>query len=132
MWQLVLILVGMVYIEVAMLFFGVKMLTKYIFKDGSNVPIARTAHVLKVVGIIYFIPIVALAVSLIYCHIAIGPIIFGILISVIPVTNGIIIPLSEKKYIKIAEKEYGKDSSMAKYIRKLHDKNNKEKETCLN
>lgn len=123
MWKLGLVLICMVYFEVAVLFFGVKILTKYIFKDNSKVPIARTAHVLKIVGIIYFIPILAMVMSLVYCHIALGPIIFGILISVFPVTKGIIIPLSEKKYIKIAEKEYGKDSSMANYIRKLYNKN---------
>ena len=122
MWKLVLILVCMVYLEVAVIFFGIKKLTKYIFKDESKVAYARTAHVLKVVGIIYFIPILALVCSLIYWHIAMGPIIFAILISVFPVIQGIVIPLSEKKYIEIAEKEYGKDSSMAKHIRKLHGK----------
>lgn len=122
MWKFALVLVVMVYIEVAWLFFGVKMLAKYIFKDESKVPIRRTAHVLKIVGIVYFIPIMALAFSLVYWHIAIGPIILGVLISIFPVTEGIIIPLSEKKHIKLAEEEYGKDSSMVNHIRKIYGK----------
>lgn len=68
------------------------------------------------IGVIYFVPLVALVICLAFNSLLIGPIILLILGSTVFVTNKIIIPVSESKHIQLVEKYYGKDSKYAKFL----------------
>lgn len=73
---------------------------------GTDISTVRTLHVMALIGVVYFIPLVALVVCLVLNSILIGPIILLILGSAFFVTNKIIIPISKQ----LIEKYYGKDS----------------------
>ena len=88
--------------------------------ENLSIPIKRTIHVVLLTLSIYLVPIIGLSICLVCCEQAIGLIILGILLSVFPVTKYVIIPFSDRKHIKITEKEFGKDSERAKYLREQH------------
>ncbi len=73
-------------------------------------------HVLALVLVIYFIPLVTLVICLALDSILVGPIILMILGSTVFVINKIVIPVSESKHIQLIEKYYGKDSEYAKFL----------------
>lgn len=60
-------------------------------------------------GIIYFVPLVALAICLAINSLLVGPIILLILGTSIFITTKVIIPVSESKHLQMYEKYYGKD-----------------------
>jgi len=102
-------------IEIIVCSFALKMLKKFTDKKDSNprgtyIASVRTLHVVVLIGIIYFIPLVALVVCLAINSLLVGPIILLILGSSIFVTNKIIIPASEIKRVQLYKKYYGKDS----------------------
>lgn len=114
-------------IEVMVCFFAFKMLKKFtnvndINPNGTYIATVRTLHVVALIGVIYFIPLVALAVCLAINSLLIGPIILLILGSSIFVTKKIIIPASESKHVQLYEKYYGKDSYQYKTLIEKNEK----------
>ena len=124
MWKIGIAVVITVYVMIALAtIFAIRFTKGMLRKENLSIPIKRTIHVVALVLGIYLIPIIGLAMCLIYCEQAIGLIILAILLSVFPVTKYVIIPLSDIKHIKITEKEFGKDSYRARYLREQHKKN---------
>lgn len=106
---------------------AVKLFKKLLTKSDSNpkgsyIATVRTLHVVALIGVIYFVPLVVLVICLAINSLLVGPIIFLILGSTIFVTNKIIIPASESKHRQLAEKYYGKDSM---YTRLLNENQQK-------
>lgn len=107
--------------EIIICFAVVKLLKKLLTKSDSNpkgtyVATVRALHVVALIGVIYFVPLVVLVICLAINSLLVGPIIFLILGSTIFVANKIIIPASESKHRQLAEKYYGKDSMYAKLL----------------
>lgn len=99
----------------------VKLFKKVLRKSQSDtkttyISTVRTLHVVALIGVIYFVPLVVLIICLALNSILVGPIILLILGSTIFITNKIIIPASESKHKKLAEKYYGKDSRYTKLL----------------
>lgn len=108
-------------IEIIVCVVTLKMLKKFTIKKDSDplctyIASVRALHVVLLFGVIYFIPLVALAVCLAINSWLVGPIILLILGSTIFVANKIIIPISENKRIQLYEKYYGKDSTELKAL----------------
>lgn len=108
-------------IEIVACFVAIRLVKKVTNKtklDFRNTYISsiRTLHVVALIGIIYFVPLVALVICLAFNSLLTGPIILLILGSTVFVTNKIIIPASESKHIQLVEKYYGKDSKYAKFL----------------
>lgn len=108
-------------IEIVVCFVAIRLVNKVTNKtklDCRNTYILsiRTLHVVALIGVIYFVPLVALVICLAFNSLLIGPIILLILGSTVFVTNKIIIPVSESKHIQLVEKYYGKDSKYAKFL----------------
>lgn len=108
-------------IEIVVCFAAVKLVKRATSKKVFNttttyISSVRTLHVVALIGVIYFIPLVALIICLVLNPILAGLIILLILGSTVFVTNKIIIPASESKHIQLIEKYYGKDSSYAKFL----------------
>lgn len=120
-------------IEAIVCFITLKLLKKLTGKIDSNskcsyISSVRTAHVLALVLVIYFIPLVALILCMAFESLLLGPVIMLILGSTRFVTKKIIIPVSESKHIQLAEKYYGEDSAYTKYlIEKQQERHNTEK-----
>lgn len=94
---------------------------------GSYISSVRAAHVLALVLVIYFIPLVALILCMAFESLLLGPAIMLILGSTGFVTKKIILPASESKHIQLAEKYYGEDSAYTKYlIKKQQERYNQE------
>jgi len=88
----------------------------------------RTTYVFFLIAIIYVAPIIAMIKYVVNQEIFMVFIIgYSMLVATIPITNFIIIPLSDRKHLKDVEAEFGKDSEYAKYLRgkKKHKKENK-------
>ena len=108
-------------IEIVVCFVAIRLVNKVTNKtklDCRNTYILsiRTLHVVALIGVIYFVPLVALVICLAFNFLLIGPIILLILGSTVFVTNKIIIPVSESKHIQLVEKYYGIDSKYAKFL----------------
>lgn len=108
-------------IEIVVCFVAIRLVNKVTNKtklDCRNTYISSilTLHVVALIGVIYFVPLVALVICLAFNSLLIGPIILLILGSTVFVTNKIIIPVSESKHIQLVEKYYGKDSKYAKFL----------------
>ena len=108
-------------IEIVVCFVAIRLVNKVTNKtklDCRNTYISsiRTLHVVALIGVIYFVPLVALVICSAFNSLLIGPIILLILGSTVFVTNKIIIPVSESKHIQLVEKYYGKDSKYAKFL----------------
>lgn len=108
-------------IEIVVCFVAIRLVNKVTNKtklDCRNTCISsiRTLHVVALIGVIYFVPLVALVICLAFNSLLIGPIILLILGSTVFVTNKIIIPVFESKHIQLVEKYYGKDSKYAKFL----------------
>ena len=120
-------------IEAIVCFITLKVLNKLIGKIDSNskdlyIPSVRAAHVLALVLVIYFIPLVALILCMAFESLLLGPIIMLILGSTGFVTKKIIIPASESKHIQLSKKYYGEDSAYIKYlIEKQQERHNIDK-----
>lgn len=114
-------------IECIVCFLGLKIFKKFTHRKSQDpldgyISSVRALHVVILVGIIYFIPLVALAVCLAINSLLVGPIMLLIFGSTIFVTNKIIIPASKSKHIKLYEKYYGKDSNHYKTLIEEHKK----------
>lgn len=114
-------------IEIIVCFATLKLLKKIVGKIDSNpkgtyIASVRTLHVVVLIGIIYFIPLVVLVICLALNSLLVVPIIFLILGSTIFVTNKIIIPVSKSKHRQLVEKYYGKDSMYAKLLNENQQK----------
>ncbi len=107
-------------IEIVVCALAVKLVNKVINKQNTDITTyissVRTLHVVALIGLIYFIPLVALVICLALDSILVGPIILLLLLSPIWVTNKIIIPISEAKHIQLIQKYYGEDSEYAKFL----------------
>lgn len=124
MWKIGIAVVITIYVMITLAtLFAIRFTKSMLQKENLSIPIKRATHVVCLTLGIYLIPIIGLAMCLVYCEQAIGLIILGILFSVYPVTKYVIIPLSDRKHIKITEKAFGKDSYRAKYLREQHKKN---------
>ena len=101
-------------IEIIVCFLNLRMLKKFTNKNlGSQstyIASVRALHVIALIGIIYFIPLVALVICLAIDSLLIGPIILLIIGSTVFVAEKIIIPASENKYSQLHKKYYDKDS----------------------
>ena len=123
MWKIGIAVVITVYVMIALSTFFAIRFTKGVMRgENLSIPIKRTIHIVLLTLGIYLIPIIGLSICLVCCEQAIGFIILAILLSVFPVTKYVIIPFSDRKHIKITEKEFGKDSERAKYLREQHKK----------
>ena len=94
-------------IEVIVVWLGLKMAKKCLIVDDHQIPRKRLFHLLKVLAIIYTIPIFALCMALVYSSKWVGVIIPLILLSVFPVSQYIIIPLVDKKKQKLYDEKNG-------------------------
>jgi len=100
-----------------------KLSTQYDYNGNSTyISTVRALHVVALIGVIYFVPLVVLVICLAINSLLVGPIIFLILGSTIFVTNKIIIPASESKHRQLAEKYYGKDSMYTKLLNENQQK----------
>ena len=100
-----------------------KFSTQHHFNEkGTYISTVRALHVVALVGVIYFVPLVVLVICLAINSLLVGPIILLILGSTIFVTNKIIIPASESKHRQLAEKYYGKDSAYTKLLNEIQQK----------
>lgn len=116
-----------VYCTEIIICFAVIKLFKKLSKSDSNpkgtyVATVRALHVVALIGVIYFVPLVVLVICLVINSLLVGPIIFLILGSTIFIANKIIIPASESKHRQLAEKYYGKDSMYAKLLNEKQQK----------
>lgn len=107
--------------EIVVCFATAKLFKKVLTKHNSNtvgtyISAVRALHVVALIGVIYFIPLVALVICLAINSLLVGPIILLILGSTIFVAKKIIIPASESKHRQLAEKYYGKDSVHTKLL----------------
>lgn len=113
--------------EIIVCFVAVKLFEKLSTQHDSNtegtyISTVRALHVVSLIGIIYFVPLVVLVICLAINSLLVGPVILLILGSTIFVTNKIIIPASERKYRQLAEKYYGKDSVHTKLLNENQQK----------
>lgn len=124
MWKIGIAVVITVYLMVALSILLAIKITKVAMREKKlSLPMKRAIHVVVLTLSIYLVPIIGLSICLACYEQAVGFIILGIFLSFLPVTNYVIIPLSDKKYITLIEKEFGKDSEIAKNLRKQHKKN---------
>lgn len=99
----------------AIICFGVLKLLKHtIGKNDPNPKITyiasvRALHVVALVLVIYFIPLLALVICLAIDSLLVVPIIMLIFALLPVVINKIIIPVSDKKRMQLMEKYYGPD-----------------------
>lgn len=104
-------------------FFAFSLTRMFIDKDKSlMVAQKKTRFVLILFLIIYIIPIIAMIVSIFLDAIYIFVIGCLMVISAIPITYLIIIPILDKREIKFIEQVYGKDSEEANNARKRYNK----------
>ena len=94
-------------IEALVVWLALKMAKKCLLVDDHEIPRKRTFHLLKVLAIIYTIPIIALCMALVYSSKWVGVIIPFILLSTFPVTEYIIIPLVDRKKQKLYDEKNG-------------------------
>ena len=126
MLKIGLALVLLVYIIEAIVCFVIIKLLNGIYNDFDpetktmQVATKRTIHVLKMVGIIYFVPLVGLAIILVFYPRVTVFIVLLILLSTFFVTNKIIIPASKRKHIEIEEEMYGENSDYALLLREVY------------
>lgn len=107
-------------IEIVVCVLAVKLVNKVINKQNTDITTyissVQTLHIVALIGLIYFNPLVALVICLALDSILVGPIILLLLLLPIWVTNKIIIPISEAKHIQLIQKYYGEDSEYAKFL----------------
>lgn len=94
-------------IEAIAVWLALKMAKKCLLVDDHEIPRKRMFHLLKVLTIIYTIPIIALCMALVYSSRWVSVIIPLILLSVFPVSGYIIIPLVDRKKQKLYDEKNG-------------------------
>jgi len=94
-------------IVVLAVWLALKIAKKCLHDDEHEIPKKRMFHLLKVLAIIYIIPIFALCMALVYSPMLVSLIIPFMLLSVFPVTHYIIIPLVDKKKQKLYDEKNG-------------------------
>lgn len=111
MWKIGIAVVITVYLMVALCtLWSIKLAQIVLHERRSSISTKRTIHVVYLILSIYLIPIIGLSICLIYCQRIIFFIILPIFISIFPITKYVIIPLSNKKRIKLIEKELTNNS----------------------
>lgn len=116
-------------IEIVICFVAIRLVKKATIKaetDSRNTYISsiRALHAVALIGVIYFVPLVALVICLAINSLLVGPIILLIFVSTVIVTNKIIIPTSESKHIQLVKKYYGEDSAYTKFLSEKQQKRN--------
>lgn len=103
-------------IIVLSLILAIKITKKIIGQNNKNLIIAhkQVVYVVVLISIIYLVPITGMVISAFINFIFIYIIGFSMLLSTIPVTYLIIIPLVDKQKLKHIEEVFGKDSEYAK------------------
>lgn len=94
-------------IEAIVVWLGLKMAKKCLLVDDHEIPKKRTFHLLKVLAIIYTIPILSLCMALVYSSRWVSLIIPLTLLSIFPVAQYIIIPLIDRKKQKLYDEKNG-------------------------
>lgn len=108
MWKAgVFLFLEILVIEAIVVWLGLKMAKKCLLVDDHEIPRKRLFHLLKVLAIIYTIPIITLCMALVYSSRWVGVIIPLILLSIFPVSEYIIIPLVDKKRQRLYDEKNG-------------------------